>query len=212
MISAFFISIKEVPMRSFLDAVQNRRSIYGLSNDAVVSDDRIRSIVEFAVKYSPSAFNSQTSRVIVLLGEEHRRFWILTMEALTKVMHGRDTGPTQKKIDSFAAGRGTVLFFEDQDIVKSLQVQFPTYAENFPAWSQQASGILQFILWTALEDNGVGASLQHYNPLVDDAVAKAWDVPPSWKLIAQMPFGKPTASADPTKTFLPVESRVRFEN
>jgi predicted oxidoreductase (fatty acid repression mutant protein) len=35
----------------------------------------------------------------------------------------------------------------------------------------------------------VGASLQHYNPLIDAAVAREWNVPAYWKLRAQMPFG-----------------------
>jgi predicted oxidoreductase (fatty acid repression mutant protein) len=35
----------------------------------------------------------------------------------------------------------------------------------------------------------VGASLQHYNPLIDAAVARQWNVPAYWKLRAQMPFG-----------------------
>ena len=42
-----------------------------------------------------------------------------------------------------------------------------------------------------LEDAGMGASLQHYNPLVDDEVRAAWNLPLHWKLIAQMPFGVP---------------------
>ena len=44
-----------------------------------------------------------------------------------------------------------------------------------------------------LEDAGMGASLQHYNPLIDDEVRKAWNLPGDWKLVAQMPFGVPVA-------------------
>ena len=40
---------------------------------------------------------------------------------------------TEEKIDnSFACGYGTVLFFEDQTVVKGLQEAFPSYQENFP--------------------------------------------------------------------------------
>jgi predicted oxidoreductase (fatty acid repression mutant protein) len=56
-------------------------------------------------------------------------------------------------------------------------------------WSEQASGMAQFAVWAALADAGIGASLQHYNPLIDAAVAARWDIPSSWKLRAQMPFG-----------------------
>ncbi|MFX3806058.1 nitroreductase, partial [Streptococcus suis] len=70
---------------------------------------------------------------------------------------------TNTKINSFAAGYGTVLFYEDQDVVKSLQEQFALYADNFPVWSEHSSAIAQFAVWTALSEQNIGASLQHYN-------------------------------------------------
>lgn len=47
----------------------------------------------------------------------------------------------------------------------------------------------QFAVWTALATAGIGASLQHYNPLPDAAAAAEWNLPGTWKLRAQMPFG-----------------------
>jgi predicted oxidoreductase (fatty acid repression mutant protein) len=38
-------------------------------------------------------------------------------------------------------------------------------------------------------------------------VKKEWRIPDAWKLIAQMPFGKPTAPAG-EKSFMPLEDRV----
>ena len=66
----------------------------------------------------------------------------------------------------------------------------------------------QFALWTMLEDAGLGASLQHYNPLIDDQVRETWTLPSTWKLIAQMPFGKALANAGP-KMQEPLENRMR---
>ena len=48
---------------------------------------------------------------------------------------------------------------------------FPV-CRQFPIWSEQASGIVQFAVWTALAEAGISASLQDYNPVVDDAVTK----------------------------------------
>lgn len=116
---------------------------------------------------------------------------------------------TEEKINSsFACGYGTVLFFEEQNIIETLQKSFPLYADNFPVWSEQASGMLQFAVWTLLEDAGFGASLQHYNPLIDSEVHRAWNIPAEWKLRAQMPFGSPTAVPS-EKEFLPIEERVK---
>jgi predicted oxidoreductase (fatty acid repression mutant protein) len=108
---------------------------------------------------------------------------------------------TAKKLASFQAGFGTALFFEDQDVVKDLQEKFPLYAENFPVWSEQSTGIATVNTWTALAELGLGANLQHYNPLIDEAVAKEWDLPESWKLRGQLVFGSIEAPAG-EKTFM----------
>ena len=80
---------------------------------------------------------------------------------------------TEEKINSFDAGYGTILFFEDNSIVEYLQKEFPTYKDNFPIWSQHTSGMHQFVIWTALESEGYGASLQHYNELIEEDVKKS---------------------------------------
>ena len=110
-----------------------------------------------------------------------------------------------------AGGHGTVLFFEDQAVVESLQAEFKAYKDNFPIWSLQSSGMLQVIVWTALEAEGPGASLQHYNPLIDEEVKKRWKLPASWKLMSQMPFGTPLELPD-EKEFLPAKGRMRVYN
>ncbi|MBR3631732.1 MAG: hypothetical protein IKN49_01505 [Elusimicrobiaceae bacterium] len=53
--------------------------------------------------------------------------------------------------------------------------------------------------------------MQHYNPLIDTTVAALFQVASEWKLIAQMPFGRPTAPAD-EKSYAPLSSRLRIES
>ncbi|MEK4762750.1 nitroreductase family protein [Viridibacillus sp. FSL E2-0187] len=194
--------------KDFATAVEERRSIYVINNEAIVSDERIQEIVEHAVKHTPSSFNSQTARAVVLLGEQHSKLWSITTETLRQVVPANDFSPTEEKMNMFGAGYGTVLFFEDQSIVKGLQEKFPSYADNFPIWSLQSSGMVQYVVWTALEQEGFGASLQHYNPLIDDEVKSEWNIPLDWKLLAEMPFGKPVVAAG-EKQFSPVEDRVK---
>ncbi|WP_070000403.1 nitroreductase family protein [Cellulosilyticum sp. I15G10I2] len=194
--------------KDFYTAVEKRRSIYSISKESTISDERISEIIGHAIKHTPSAFNSQSSRVIVLLSKNHDKLWDLTKEALKKVVPLDQFAATEEKINSFQNGYGTVLFFEDQAVIHSLQQQFALYKDNFPIWSQQSSGMLQYVVWNALEIEGLGASLQHYSPLIDDDVKKEWRIPDNWKLIAQMPFGKPTA-APSEKSFQPVESRLK---
>ena len=117
---------------------------------------------------------------------------------------------TEEKIDhSFACGYGTVLFFEDQKVVKGLQEAFPSYQENFPGWSLQTSAMHQLAIWVMLEDVGFGASLQHYNPLIDEDVRSTWHLPETWQLIAQMPFGTPVAEPG-GKEFDDLSERIKI--
>jgi hypothetical protein len=41
-----------------------------------------------------------------------------------------------------------------------MQEAFPLYADRFPEFSAHASGMHQFVAWTALEAEGFGANLQ----------------------------------------------------
>jgi predicted oxidoreductase (fatty acid repression mutant protein) len=77
--------------------------------------------------------------------------------------------------------------------------KFPLYGRNFPLWSQHTSAMHQFAVWTLLEEMGFGASLQHYNPLIDKEVKSRWHLPEEWKLIAQLPFGLPLDTPEPKK-------------
>ncbi|HCQ89180.1 MULTISPECIES: nitroreductase family protein [unclassified Clostridium] len=195
--------------KEFLTAIEDRRTFYGISKEAIVSDDRIKEVIEHAVKHTPSAFNSQSARVVLVLGEHHDKLWDITKEALRKIVPADKFGTTEEKINSFKSGYGTVLFFEDNGVVESLQQQFAAYKDNFPIWSQQSSGMHQFAIWTALEIEGFGASLQHYTELIENDVKKEWNIPESWELIAQMPFGKPTKEPG-EKEFQPLEERINI--
>lgn len=191
------------------DTIQLRRSYYGISDKIDISDKELEDILATAIKHVPSAYNSQTTRFVLLLGKEHNKFWNIVLESLRKIVPADKFGPTEGKINnSFNCGYGTILFYEDQKVVKGLQDQFPSYADYFPQYSQHTAGMHQFAVWTMLRDAGIGATLQHYQPLIDDEVAKTWNIDPNWKLIAQMPFGNPIAEPG-EKEFQPVEDRLK---
>lgn len=180
--------------RTFEEALEHRRTYYAIGSESPVYDEEIVHVIRNAVKHVPSAFNSQSTRVVLLFAEEHQKLWNIVKEVLRKRIPEEEYHKTEKKIDgSFASGHGTVLFFEDQIVVRGLQENFPAYSDNFPVWSQQTSGMHQLAVWTMLEDLGLGASLQHYNPLIDKEVRDTWNLPDTWLLIAEMPFGIPTA-------------------
>ncbi|WP_180044308.1 nitroreductase family protein [Acinetobacter sp. YH16039] len=193
---------------SFLAHMKQRRTIYAIGQNVPIAADQIEEIIKEVVRNSPSAFNSQTSRIVTLYGESHAKFWGIVRETLRKIVPEDSFASTNAKINSFAAGYGTVLFFEDQDAVKSLQEQFPLYAEHFPAWSEHSTGIAQFAVWASLAEQHIGASLQHYNPVIDDEVAATFDIPENWKLRAELVFGSIEVPAG-EKTFL--DDSIRFK-
>lgn len=195
--------------RNFKEALRHRRSYYALTSASPVADQAIEEMVRFAVEHVPSAFNSQSTRTVLLLHQHHAALWEIVLQTLRQVAPAGDFARTEAKINnSFASGYGTILFFEDATIVEGLQKSFPLYADNFPVWSQHTSAMHQLAIWTMLEDAGFGASLQHYNPLIDQRVREQWQLPESWHLVAQMPFG--VAAEQPAeKTFQPLDERMR---
>jgi len=193
---------------SFANLIEQRRTIYALGNTLPVSESDIEQIVAHAVKHTPSAFNSQSARVVVLFGDAHAKLWNITMENLRQIVPAENFEPTEGRINGFARGAGTVLFFEDQSVVEYLMENFALYAKNFPVWSEQSSGMLQYVVWTSLAEVNVGASLQHYNEVIADDVAATFEIPSSWKLIAQMPFGNIVAAAG-EKEFQPLDNRFK---
>jgi uncharacterized protein len=104
-----------------------------------------------------------------------------------------------------------VLFYEDPEPIKNLQSKFPNYADKFPQWSEHTSAMHQYFLWTALEAEGFGANLQHYNPLPDQKAAAEWNIPLEWSLKAQLVFGgldQGVREGLSEKSFEPIEKRL----
>lgn len=192
-----------------LNALKNRRSIYALGKDVKQSDDEIVDLLENVIAESPSAFNSQSTRAIFLFGDKHDQLWDIVAKRLKSEVPSEDAyAKTVAKINTFKAAYGTILYFTDSDVVKKLEHDFPLYADNFYDWSEQAQGDAQFAVWTALSENGLGANLQHYNPIIDDQVRAAFDVPANWRLRGQMPFGSVEKQAAP-KSYMDKAGRFK---
>lgn len=192
----------------FSEALKARRSVYALNDKLPVSEDDAVKAIEQAVVLTPSAFNVQSAQAVVLLGAAHKRLWQIVTDTLKAVVPADKFEPTQQKMDMFAAAAGSVLFFEDTEAVEGLKQQFPTYADVFDGFAAQANGMAQVNVWQALATLGIGANLQHYNPLIDEAVKREWNIPESWLLRAQMNFGGIAAPAGPQER-KPASERVR---
>lgn len=167
---------------SLCDLLKSRRSIYQLGKDIPVSDGELVDFFNSVTEAIPDAFSMKSQRIVVALGEKQDELW----DAVYDVFGGK---VSRDKIDLFKAGHGTVLYFYDSEVVKKTMELYPRYAKSFPEWVQQSNGMLQLAVWTGLKEMGIGANIQHYNPVIDEAVKKLFDIPESWFLVAQMPFG-----------------------
>ncbi|GAD96954.1 conserved hypothetical protein [Paecilomyces variotii No. 5] len=195
---------------TFFAPISARRSIYSISAASPIPDSRIVEIVQQTVKHVPSAFNVQSARAVVLLKDEHQKFWGFADAAVKGVVPEAVYGVLAPKLAGFKAGYGTVLFFEDQADLAALKAGNQNVAPFVDEWSEHSSGAHQFTVWTALEAEGLGASLQHYNfmPAFSEKVWEEWNLPKDWKLRSQLVFGTPTG--DPReRTYKPLEDRVK---
>ena len=239
---------------ALIQAAQNRRTIYKLGKNSPVPDAKIEELVNAAILNVPSSFNTQSTRLVVLLKEEHERLWDIaasTFEGLVAsgaVPEETFKNQTLPKLQMFKAAYGTVCpRLARKQVNKILTMLSRSSSTRTPPTSRASrrsslplrttlspgpttptpctstsvcshpslfSSIPIPILttkpvWTALESLGFGANLQHYNPLINEPVAKQWNLPTEWRLVAQMVFGSPEAPAG-EKTQKPIEERVKI--
>ena len=189
---------------------KQRRSIYALGRDVKATPDQLADFIKQTVKWTPSPFNNQTTRVVMAFNRYHDRVWQIVGDALkNKIGAVRYQNGPAKKIKGFKNAFATVLFFTDTKVVANFKQKFPTYAANFADWSEQAQGNAQYAVWTGLAENHVGANLQHYNPLIDQQIAKLFATPADWRLRAEMVIGSIKAPAG-SKSFLPDQRRFKL--
>lgn len=110
-------SFKNPATSTLFDLVKSRRTYYALKSESPVPNSVIETIVKDAVLHVPSSFNTQTTRVVLLLKEEHKKLWnaalsimegLVTAGKLPKEMFENNTKP---KLEGFRNGYGTVCWF-----------------------------------------------------------------------------------------------------
>ncbi|PGH28962.1 hypothetical protein GX50_08291 [[Emmonsia] crescens] len=201
-------------MANFTTAISEgfkaRRSFYQLTNESTISDSRIEELLSAVVLHTPSPFNAQSARVVLLLKDDHQKLWdIAREEASATVPPEIFQNLYSPRITMYRAAYGTALFYEDPAPLKVMEEKWPMLKDKFPQWSEHSSGMHQYAAWTLLEAEGLGCNLQHYTPMLDARISKEWNVPPEWSLKAQLVFGKPVGDGGlREKTFEPLEKRI----
>lgn len=201
--------------QTLIEVAKARRTYYKLGRNSPVPDSEVVELVNQAILHIPSSFNTQSTRVVVALHGDHEKVWDIAADAFKPLVASgavpQETfdNQTKPKLDGFKAAYGTILFYEDPAHVKPYAEKFPAFGDKFPQWAEHSNAMHQWFLWAGLETLGFGANLQHYNPLIDAEISKAFDVPSDWQLKAQLVFGSIEAPAG-EKQFNPVEERVKI--
>ena len=198
---------------TFLADLAKRRSFYKLTDKTSFyrQSDMILAIRD-AMKFTPAAFDMPTTHVVVAFNEKNAQLWQAVRDVFAKKLAKKPNmlQSFNQRVDGLAGGIGTILFYQDVSMVKDLKETYAMYAAEFADWSMQECGMVQLNIWSALANINVGANLQHYNPDIDDAMKKMFDVPDDWKLISQMPFGTPTEGPQkPLDYDKPMDDRIK---
>jgi hypothetical protein len=105
---------KTIPAQTstYLEAVKQRRSVYGVTDEVIMSDDRIVEIANTIIQSCPSAWNMQSTRFLITLGQEHKHFWntvIASAKPFVVENQGEDAWKrNEDRFKSFRAAYGTV--------------------------------------------------------------------------------------------------------
>jgi hypothetical protein len=92
----------------FLDTMASRRTIYALNKSSPIPKSRIEEIIRHAILHVPSSFNSQSTRIMLLVGEEHDKLWEIAKESVKAIVPAEVWPNSEKKLNGFKAGYGTV--------------------------------------------------------------------------------------------------------
>lgn len=93
---------------AFLDLIKTRRTCYTIKANSPVSDERIRHVASEVIKHTPSSFNCQSTRLVVLLRDEHIKFWKMAKECFRATLSKEEYQVYEQKLDGRQAGYGTV--------------------------------------------------------------------------------------------------------
>ena len=197
----------------FLQALKSRHSEYVLSKNIDITEDALTSYLKDILQYTPSAFNSESQRIVLLTQEKHDLLWDQLIEIMKGIVKGEQFENTKNKLNAFKAAYGTILFFDDTSVTKKLQEKFPLYSENFAKWSIEQNGMLQSNVWVGLRTKNIGASLvTDTKSLTIDGYNKIYLLvnPIDFDKISVIPASSNTARTGPP-AITPVPSEAGFK-
>ena len=195
-------------MSQFTDLVRSRRTRYAIGNNTELTKEEITARLREVAREIPTASNSQTSRLVLVYGEDNEKLWDHIMEVQKDVMPEGMWEMMSGVMLGAKGAVGTILFFEDLDAVEAM----PAQGERAETYKQHNNANFQYASWLALTELGLGANLQHMNVGhkygFDKGILEMFNLPANYELVAQMPFGSIEVDANP-KEYIADDVRVQ---
>ncbi|KAL1971639.1 hypothetical protein VTN31DRAFT_2260 [Thermomyces dupontii] len=72
--------------QDLVEIVKNRRTYYKLGRNSPVPDSEIDELIKQIVQHTPSAFNTQSTRLVVALREKHEKVWNIAIDSFARLV------------------------------------------------------------------------------------------------------------------------------
>ncbi|VEI12981.1 nitroreductase family protein [Trueperella bialowiezensis] len=172
-------------MTTLSDLIHARRSVYHIGTNTEHTAESVADALRGIITRLPSAMNSQTTRLVVVSGDNNTKVWDSIHSdqkgALSPDMYERFAPRfTQAK-----QGLGTVLLFESRTAVENMGLN-PARSEIY---KENNHAITALAVWLQLTELGLGTSLQHFNVGYESGIRELLGLPDDFEMLAQMPFG-----------------------
>jgi len=174
-------------MRTLLQLVKRRRSVRRVKGGEI--DPQLISDILEAARWAPSPYNVQPWHFAVVR-EGNNRLWDTIEAAERAERKGKNLERALERLKGFRGSIFTILIYRDQGAVERMLAEY-SYLDPvaFDDWVRQALGMAQLLLWLAVTERGLTASLQHIQHAEEPIAALLGTPQDRFKLVAIMPVG-----------------------
>ncbi|MCJ7666934.1 MAG: nitroreductase family protein [Anaerolineae bacterium] len=174
-------------MRTLLQLLKRRRSVRRVKGGEI--DPQLISGILEAARWAPSPYNVQPW-LFVVVREGNNRLWDTIEAAERAERKGKNLERALERLKGFRGSIFIILIYRDQGAVERMLAEY-SYLDPvaFDDWVRQALGMAQLLLWLAVTERGLTASLQHIQHAEEPIAALLGTPQDRFKLVAIMPVG-----------------------
>lgn len=175
------------PGQTYQALLRDRRSIRRLAPGPFPDETRQRLLD--AVRLTPAAYNLPPWHV-VLVHERRDALWSEVEAGFREGLTGDRLERYLDRLDGFRAGVAVALVFADGRVDRILREEKGVNEQTAIEFVQQALGMVQLSLWLGITAEGLSSSLQHWDDLIGERMARFCGLAPEdFRLAATMPIG-----------------------